>query len=926
MSSNRFHSLFIGLLVVFSISTLAESIPLPEHPRPDFMREGWINLNGEWDFKFDKDNSGIKQAWFKDTEDFDQTITVPFPWGSKLSGVKDEADIGWYAKTINIPQSWQDQRIFLIIGASDWHTTVWLDGKKIGEFQGGYIPFEFELTDHIEWGNDQKLVVRADDERRMFTLYGKQGYGNARGIWQTPYLEARGKECFKSIHFYPDIDEETVTAKVKLLEAAKNDLQVEFKFKNGGLDNPVHTQRIPKGSKDHAITIPIPNPTLWSLDDPFLYELTVSLEGNTGSSDQVHTYFGMRKISVVNLPGTDIPYVALNDKPVYLQMALDQAYHPEGFYTFPSDEFTRDEILRSKQIGLNGMRVHVKVPLPRKLYWADKLGMLIMEDIPNSWGEPNEAMREEIERTIPAVIERDFNHPATFSWCLFNETWGLFTGKGNKRAYLPETQKWVQDMYTLAKELDPTRLVEDNSPCNYDHVETDLNTWHSYLPGWAWKDFLDNACAKTYPGSEWNFAEGYTQDNDPMFNSECGNVWGYQGSTGDIDWSWDYHRMINQFRRHPKCAGWLYTEHHDVINEWNGYWKYDRSEKFTGMDELVDGMSLEDLHAPVYLVVGDEMLCQPANPGDQLEIPLFLSIFTDQLPGSELTIRWQLSGWDRLGNHKNYQQSSTSVSVEPWMNEALEPLSITLPDESGLFILKAFVEDSSGSILQRNFMLFDVDGESDTDALKDASLVRFDAANFTNADWSLKQWNVLDGLKVNGAGSGYFEYEVSLPEGIDENRLEGAVLRFEASAKQLFGKDKEQGETSNSNYMLGGGAHDPSENKNAYPMTDTYKAPSQVKVEIDGHLIGSYLLEDDPADHRGILSWASQKKDRLLREAGSYGYLINAIIPPDILNDVVKDGRVVIRLSVDESLPGGLAIYGKRFGRYPLDPTLILHK
>ena len=135
-------------------------------------------------------------------------------------------------------------------------------------------------------------------------------------------------------------------------------------------------------------------------------------------------------------------------------------------------------------------------------------------------------------------------------------------------------------MYRQAKELDKTRLVEDNSPCNYDHVVTDINTWHAYLPGYAWKDFLDNATNQTFFGSQWNYTKGNTQTNVPMFNSECGNVWGYQGSTGDVDWSWDYHIMMNEFRRHPKVAGWLYTEHHDVINEWNGYWKYDRSMKY----------------------------------------------------------------------------------------------------------------------------------------------------------------------------------------------------------------------------------------------------------------------------------------------------------------------------------------------------------
>src|SRR5438874_4078808 len=157
--------------------------------------------------------------------------------------------------------------------------------------------------------------------------------------------------------------------------------------------------------------------------------------------------------------------------------------------------------------------------------------------------------------------------------------------------------------------MDPTRLVEDNPPCcGRGHTETDINSWHSYLPGWAWEAHDKLVSDSTRPGSSWNFETGYRQARQPNINSEFGNVWGYEGSTGDVDWSWDYHRAVNAFRRHPKIAGWLYTELHDVINEWNGYWRYDRSEKETGLGELAPGMSLRDLHAPLYVAVGEELI------------------------------------------------------------------------------------------------------------------------------------------------------------------------------------------------------------------------------------------------------------------------------------------------------------------------------
>ncbi len=435
-------------------------IPLAEHPRPDFQREEWQNLNGSWQFQFDGQDVGEAQGWSRNELPAPRAIVVPFPWGSPLSGVPDSASIAWYARTIEVPAGWTTgrRRVFLVIGAADWRTTAWLDGQKLGTHDGGYIPFEFELTPYVKAGQTQRLALRVDDAPRAFKLEGKQGYGNARGIWQTSYLEARGTVPLRVLHFSPDIDRKRVVVAVGLLEKAPRELPLTLRFKNALL--PPVIRRVPKGSDQVTFEVPIPNIHLWSLEDPFLYEVDAVL-----GDDRVQSYFGMRKISVVDLPGTDYRYVALNDEPIYLQLTLDQAFHPEGFYTFPSDSFVRNEILRAKQIGLNGLREHVKVESPRKLYWADRLGLLIMADIPNSWGEPDSAMHGEVESTLRGMVTRDYNHPAIFAWVLFNETWGLLTKEGEKEVYRPETQRWVASVYREAKGMDPTRLVEDNSPC-----------------------------------------------------------------------------------------------------------------------------------------------------------------------------------------------------------------------------------------------------------------------------------------------------------------------------------------------------------------------------------------------------------------------------------------------------------------------------
>ncbi len=193
-----------------SQNPVTENIPLPEHPRPDFMRSDWLNLNGHWNFMFDKENVGETQKWFENPSAFTRKIMVPFPWGSKLSEVANEADIAWYARKIRVPESWKGKRIFVVVGASDWTTTGWFAGKPVGSNRGGYTPFEFELTSNVTWGSEQNLVFKVDDSNLPFKLYGKQGYGDAKGFWQTVYVEARGSNYFDMIHFTPDIDNDKV--------------------------------------------------------------------------------------------------------------------------------------------------------------------------------------------------------------------------------------------------------------------------------------------------------------------------------------------------------------------------------------------------------------------------------------------------------------------------------------------------------------------------------------------------------------------------------------------------------------------------------------------------------------------------------------------------------------------------------------------
>ncbi len=344
----------------------------------------------------------------------------------------------------------------------------------------------------------------------------------------------------------------------------------------------------------------------------------------------------------------------------------------------------RKEIELAKSIGLNGIRPHIKVEIPRKLYWADKLGVLVMADLPNSWGDPDAKMQNEAETTFREMVKRDFNHPAIFAWILFNETWGLRTNSeenGKKVSpYLPSTQQWVASMYYLAKSLDATRLAEDNSICcGAGHTQTDLNSFHDYLPGWEWEEALKKLTTSSFEGSTFQFEAGFKQGKQPKINSECGNVWGYDGSTGDVDWSWDYHRMLNTFRKYPEMAGWLYTEHHDVINEWNGYWRFDRTNKFTGLEEIMPGMKINDLHAPIYISTGNE-ISKTVTGGEKVTVPLYLSSMTSSDYGKQLKLTYQLKLTNSIGEITLIAQGNRTIDYQPYMQKELESLTIDMPN------------------------------------------------------------------------------------------------------------------------------------------------------------------------------------------------------------------------------------------------------
>lgn len=858
------------------------NIPKPSHPNPDKMREMWLNLNGEWDFSFD-------------TEEFDRKIVVPFSWSAPLSKIaEDRNGTAYYRRTVKWDHG-EDNRLFIIFGAVDYSCCVYLNGRCVGSHVGGYTRFECELTDWWNRDGENEIKVMVTDLDAVDQTAGKQGYGQIRGIWQTVYLEARPQRYIDSF---------------KIVTKTSGNVYIDVKtWGNGTIKSSFGG--VEAIAYDSRLSFKIDDPKLWDCDNPNLYEGTISLtyeENGKTYTDTVNTYFGIREIGTAKFnvaDGTTQHYITLNGKPIYINGTLDQSYNPDGYFTLPTHEDEREEIMRMKRLGLNMARIHIKAEEPLKLYWADKLGLLIMEDIPNFWGKQSELARLRFEKQMYEQIDRDINHPSIFYWVIFNETWGL----GGDNGYDHEIQEWVRKCYRNVKLYDPTRLVEDNSPCNRDHVETDVNTWHFYSNGfrnvrWTIKEMAENSHA----GATFNYTSGNKSTGAPVMNSECGNVWGIENSAGDSDLSWHYKYMMNEYRLYSCMNGFIFTEFHDVINEFNGYYRIDNTEKDFGLEYYVPGMTVNDLHSHDFLAVDIEPM-KTLSAGDEQKIPLYGSSFSDKRHGKTLSVKWKLRSVDPICGDIVESDGEKSVLWQGWGTFSLGDIEVIMPERDTVAILELYLCDGD-EIIMRNFVTFDVKADTHNKYLT------LEPKDFEPFGFEISK-TVQQGNKVFGGKSGGYVYNVNVSDIPNYCVGDSVEIIFETSAKELLTKDK--GEI-NSKQPEGfdwmhGYKVDRGANLNAYYMTtkDAHKFQSEVEVVVNGTRIGKFALENNPADSRGCLSWLYQQFDHKLDEAGSYGYLCKATVPAELL----ANGSFELKIATAPGIDGGLALYGRNSGRYP---------
>ena len=445
---------------------------LSEYPRPQMVRERWLNLNGLWDYAITAKEAGRPDDW-------DGQILVPFAVESALSGVGKpvgSANALWYRRMIRVPKDWRGGRVLLHFGAVDWECTIWVNGLESGTHRGGYDPFTLDITGALKRGAKQEIALRVldpTDDANSAIARGKQVmkphgifYTAVTGIWQTVWLEPVSDPHIVRLKTMPDIDRAVLTVEAEL--AGENEgTRLSVTVSRG--QETVAEAEIPS---DGPATLEIPQPHLWSPSDPALYDIRVVLSKGGRTLDEVKSYAGMRKISLGKDP-RGINRLFLNNEPLFEFGPLDQGWWPDGLYTAPTDAALRYDVETIKALGMNMLRKHVKVEPARLYYWCDTLGLLVWQDMPSALykrealtAEALAARDAQFEGEWRAIMDALGNHPSIVMWVPFNEGWGQY-----------DTER----IAAWTKRYDPSRLVNNASGWT-DKGAGDVSDVHSY-PG-----------------------------------------------------------------------------------------------------------------------------------------------------------------------------------------------------------------------------------------------------------------------------------------------------------------------------------------------------------------------------------------------------------------------------------------------------------
>ncbi|MFD0793098.1 glycoside hydrolase family 2 protein [Mucilaginibacter litoreus] len=537
-------------------------VPLNEYPRPQMQRTEWLCLNGRWDYKGGKSvPKALNPQTAASFEDGGQKILVPYCPESFLSGVQKKQEINlWYRRTFEVPAAWRGKDVLLNFGAVDHDATVFINGKKAGSHSGGYDAFSINITPYLVKGKNT-LIVAAYDPNDGRAPSGKNGprgdYTFSSGIWQTVWLEPVSATHITNIKLLPDVDGK----RLKVLVNSSTKGCITATALSG-------TKQISqaKAAAGTYFYLPIEKPELWSPENPFLYDLKITLNNSNGTvADEVTSYFGMRDIKLAKLNGVVRPFI--NGRFMMQLGLLDQGYWPDGVLTAPTEEALKFDIEYTKNAGYNLIRKHMKTEPQRFYYWADKMGLLVWQDMPAIWYQNEDTLvnRRVFRKELKAIIDDHYNSPSIITWVPFNENWGAFD---------------VKSITAWLKQYDPSRLVNGNSgfnnnpdyqkaygdPGNGDYVDT-----HIYVgPYGASVPDGKRAASLGEFGGVGLFVRNHMW---PVEN----NAYDYEPTSSSLTDRYVFLLdRVEQLMKYKGLSVAIYTQTTDVEHEVNGVLTYDR--------------------------------------------------------------------------------------------------------------------------------------------------------------------------------------------------------------------------------------------------------------------------------------------------------------------------------------------------------------